>query len=519
MHIECEKGSPSHLGSDRARARPARRGSSAMPDPRPAPHAAQAPTASLTLDRVLAAAARRRAPVSIETAGYIALAVADALASAPAVVLPAHVHLTHDGDVVLRGAARRGDDQAAEQSVRALLAELLSVAVGASPALTSAARRTTHHGLEALIEELEAGLIPVNRAAARRTMGRLAREVERSGVQVPEKRAAKPAATITKARRPEPTRPRSPAPPPPPAEPDSMDAQEEMPSVQLPDATDIDALVAVAASPVVSPPSPVPPATVQPDATAPCETEDDPEATDTPLLVLGDLASDVLPVPMTTSPEPEPSDGWEQPEVDEDDLLTYEPPAAAGDESLDFGTASPPLAEPIAQAVAEPIAEPIAEPMAQAVTEPVAQTAAEPVAEEVSASSDEPEAQASLVESSVTAEPRQARRAGPDRVNELLADFGSPERSSRELAGELKSMLGLPPTPAPPQAQAGGHPEEGGNTETGASSNSEAPPVPFAIQPPRHPRLGVAITTVLLLLAVAGMIALYTLYPALLFGR
>ena len=490
MHIECEKGSPSHTGSDRARARPARRGSSAMTDPRPArPHAEQA--ASLTLDRVLAAAAHRRAPVSIETAGYIALAVADALATAPAVVLPAHVHLTQDGDVVLRGAARRGDEQAAEQSVRALLAALLSVAAGASPALTSAARRTSHHGLEALIEELEAGLIPVNRAAARRTMGRLAREVERSGVQVPEKRVAKPAATITKARRPEPARPRSPAPPPPLAEPDSMDAQEQMPSVQLPDPTDIDALVAVAASPVIAP-SPLPSATAPLEASAPSETADALEETDTPLLVMSDLASDALSVPWTTSPEPEPSDGWE-PEVDEDDLLTYEPPAAAGDESLDFGTASPPLAEPIAEAVAEPIAEPIADPGAQS----------------------------PVVAAPVTVEPRRVRRssAGPDRVNELLADFGSPERSSRELAGELKSMLGLPPTPAPPQAQAGGPDEEGGSSETGASSNSEAPPVPLAIQPPRHPRLGVAITTALLVLAVAGMIALYALYPALLFGR
>jgi len=336
-----------------------------------------------------------------------------------------------------------------------------------------------------------------------------------------------------------------------------MDAQEQVPSVQLPDATDIDALVAVAASPGISPPSPLPPAvhpiTVPLDASAPCETADDSEETDTPLLVLSDLASDALSV-SRTSPEQEPSDGWE-PEVDEDDLLTYEPPAAAGDESLDFGTASPPLAEPIAEAVAGPIAEPVAGPIAEPVAGPIAEPVAGPIAEPVagpiaeavagpiaeavagpiaepvagpiaeavadavSESSVEPGAQA-VVAASVTVEPRRAHRSsGPDRVNELLADFGSPERSSRELAGELKSMLGLPPTPAPPQAQAGGPREEGGSSETGATSNSEAPPVPLAIQPPRHPRLGVAITTGLLLLAVAGMIALYALYPALLFGR
>lgn len=103
-------------------------------------------------------------------------------------------------------------------------------------------------------------------------------------------------------------------------------------------------------------------------------------------------------------------------------------------------------------------------------------------------------------------------------MNELLADFGCPERSSRELAGELKSMLGLAPTPAPPQAQAGGSGDEGESSEPDESSNGEAP-APLVIRPPRHPRLGVAITTGLLLLAVAGMIALYALYPALLFGR
>ncbi len=492
MHIECEKGSLSHPGSDRARARPARRGPAAKPAPTPSrPQAAQ-PTATLTLDRVLAAAARRRAPVSIETAGYIALAVADVLAAAPAVVLPAHVHLTHDGDVMLRG-ARRGDEHASAQSVRALLAELLTVAVGASPALTSAARRTTHHSLEALIEELEAGLIPVNRAAARRAIGRLAREVERSGVEVPANRVAPPAAISSKPRRPEPPRPRSPAPPPL-ETPELASVQEEIPSIDVADATDIDASVAPVA--VVSLPVPATPA-AQPET---CDGADD---TETPLLVLGDEAI-------------ESSEDLE-PEVEEDDLLTYEPPAASGDESLDFGTASPPLAEPILEAVAEAVPQAIEEPNLEAIEAPISEATEAPIPRGAGEAIAGPEAEAVVV-----AQPEGPRRVrgsqvGPDRVNELLADFGCPERSSRELAGELKTMLGLPPTPAPPQAQASS--DEDASPGSGETSNGEAPPAPLELRPPRHPRLGLAITTVLLLLAVAGMVALYALYPALLFGR
>src|SRR5690606_9229311 len=67
----------------------------------------------------------------------------------------------------------------AEASVRALLTKLLEVSGSGTPALTTAAKRKPGNGLPALVEELEAALIPVNRAAGRRALARLARVVKR----------------------------------------------------------------------------------------------------------------------------------------------------------------------------------------------------------------------------------------------------------------------------------------------------------------------------------------------------
>ena len=60
-----------------------------------------------------------------------------------------------------------------------MLALLISVSSGHSPALSAAARHTEDHGFESLLSELEDALVPVNRAAARRSIARLARDVTR----------------------------------------------------------------------------------------------------------------------------------------------------------------------------------------------------------------------------------------------------------------------------------------------------------------------------------------------------
>ncbi|MEA2750360.1 MAG: hypothetical protein QOI41_4503, partial [Myxococcales bacterium] len=92
---------------------------------------------------------------------------------------PRTVYISEEGTVALvrpKSAAPAGD---AETSVRAILAKLLEASGSATPALTASARRKAGAGLPALVSELEAALIPVNRAAGRRALARLAREVKR----------------------------------------------------------------------------------------------------------------------------------------------------------------------------------------------------------------------------------------------------------------------------------------------------------------------------------------------------
>ena len=95
----------------------------------------------ISLGNVLVAAELGRAPVVAESAGYLALAVADQLLRAPVSVDAGCVGLSVDGLVVIEG-ARASSPKEAEASVRALLASLLGVSKGTTPALGAAARRS-----------------------------------------------------------------------------------------------------------------------------------------------------------------------------------------------------------------------------------------------------------------------------------------------------------------------------------------------------------------------------------------
>ena len=89
------------------------------------------------------------------------------------------IQLTEDGALrVLSG--RASSDEDAELSLRRALDQLLGVASSGSAALSRAGRRTSPVGLSSLVRELEAALIPVNRAAARRALARVHRETARA---------------------------------------------------------------------------------------------------------------------------------------------------------------------------------------------------------------------------------------------------------------------------------------------------------------------------------------------------
>ncbi|HEX3777452.1 MAG TPA: hypothetical protein VHV51_23435 [Polyangiaceae bacterium] len=134
---------------------------------------------SVTLSEVRRAARAHRAPLAGESAGYLVLALADQVLNAPRLIDAQDVVLTEDGALrLLRGQA--SSDAEAELSLRRALDELLLVASSGSAALMRAGRRTAPVGLPALVKELEAALIPVNRSAARRALARLQRETARA---------------------------------------------------------------------------------------------------------------------------------------------------------------------------------------------------------------------------------------------------------------------------------------------------------------------------------------------------
>jgi hypothetical protein len=134
---------------------------------------------SVTLEEVFAVVGTKRVPLAPELAGYLVLEIAEHADPSCGEVDPKSVFIGEEGSVALVKARRDAAGEATEASVRAVLARLLEASGTQTPALAAASRRRSGAGLQALAEEIEAALIPVNRAAGRRALARLAREVKR----------------------------------------------------------------------------------------------------------------------------------------------------------------------------------------------------------------------------------------------------------------------------------------------------------------------------------------------------
>jgi hypothetical protein len=134
---------------------------------------------SVTLDEVFAVLGAKRVPLAPELAGYLVLEVAEHADPSGGDVDPKSVFVGEEGTVALVKPKRSATTGDAEASVRAMLARLLDVSGSQTPALAAASKRKSGVGLPALAEELETALVPVNRAAGRRALARLAREVRR----------------------------------------------------------------------------------------------------------------------------------------------------------------------------------------------------------------------------------------------------------------------------------------------------------------------------------------------------
>jgi len=135
--------------------------------------------ASVTLEDVFAVVVAKRVPLAPELAGYLVLEIAEHADPNGGDLDPRSVFVGEEGTVALVRPKRDGATGDAEESIRSALARLLEASGSQTPALAAASKRKSGAGLPALAEELEAALIPVNRAAGRRALARLAREVKR----------------------------------------------------------------------------------------------------------------------------------------------------------------------------------------------------------------------------------------------------------------------------------------------------------------------------------------------------
>ena len=134
---------------------------------------------SVTLEDVFTVIDARRVPVAPELAGYLVLEIAERADPAGGDIDPRAVFVGEEGTVALVKPKRGGGAGDAEMSIRAVLARLLEASGSQTPALAAASKRRSGAGLSVLAEELETALVPVNRAAGRRALARLAREVRR----------------------------------------------------------------------------------------------------------------------------------------------------------------------------------------------------------------------------------------------------------------------------------------------------------------------------------------------------
>jgi len=435
---------------------------------------------SVTLDDVFVVVGAKRVPLAPELAGYLALEIAEGAAQTTGDVDPTRVYIGEEGSVALVRPRREPNDAQgadAESSVRAILAKLLEASGSQTPALGGVARRRGGAGgLPGLIEELEAALIPVNRAAGRRALARLAREVKRVTLGVG--RNATHASSEPAPRRgssPSHAVPREPPARAPEPAPLPRVIVESAPAPGVRESAPAPRVVERAPEPRVPEPPPrvfepePPPRVFQPEP-PPRVLEPEP-----PPRVL-----EPEPPPRVLEPEPPPAPRMQDlapaPRAPERDPMAHdelsqphgrveEPPTARRQPPSDVLASSVPSED--APAPAAPPA-----PSGPDLSElPTVELRKEQLTAAVASRSNQPPAVA-------PSPPREEPKAPQiDEVDHLLASFGVSSRGEQATRNELKALVGLEPTPPPPgSAQA--YDDEPDDSDVESLLNmSQAPPV------------------------------------------
>lgn len=137
------------------------------------------------LDDLAASLARRGAPLTPESATFITLECVEVLSASPRVLSPDGVLVAPDGVVSLVEEALSPalDDAEVLRGAVELLEGLLLVPSASVLDLAERVREGSVQGRGALVAELTALLVPFNRSAARRMLGRLVREHQRALIE------------------------------------------------------------------------------------------------------------------------------------------------------------------------------------------------------------------------------------------------------------------------------------------------------------------------------------------------
>lgn len=130
----------------------------------------------VSLLSVMSAAERGLSPLGPEFAGFVVLESAQRVREAGGGIATAReLAIDVGGQVHLVAQPARGDDARSTEALRALLGALLETATSSTPALRACARRKETTTSASLVRELQAALIPLNRAASRRGVARVAK--------------------------------------------------------------------------------------------------------------------------------------------------------------------------------------------------------------------------------------------------------------------------------------------------------------------------------------------------------
>ena len=137
----------------------------------------------MTLGELVQMMRERSQRLPFEIGTYIALEVCESVIRAPAVVSMTLVRITDDGIVSVYAPPHSAGNAEAAQSVGGVLGGLLVAAgSGVPPVLLQLVEHGPSDGrwdLARLRDELEASLVPLNRAASRRVLARLVKDLQR----------------------------------------------------------------------------------------------------------------------------------------------------------------------------------------------------------------------------------------------------------------------------------------------------------------------------------------------------